>query len=326
MKALVYEGIGKLELEDIPFQGGDIEIRVLGCGICGTDLKTFLNGHHMFPPHSILGHEFYGEVAKCPEGLGLVPGDIVTAAPYFECGHCPACEAGLGEMCARKHYVSTGAFCERISVGRDYIDGIFKIPKSLDEDLRKAFVLTEPLACVLNGIGHLNLRDRSRVLVAGGGPMGMLFAYSLAQKGRPVTVAEPNPRRRGFLLEKGFDAIEPGKADASAYDNAVIAVNNGELVGDYARRIADGGRILVFSGLGKGTELRIDAHSIHYRQVSVTGSSGFALEHFRAAFRLIAQNPARYRSLVTHQFPLERGPEAFELLRKGEALKTILVP
>ena len=68
MKALVYVGEKQLELQNIPEPEGEFLVRVLGCAICGTDLKTYLHGHPYFKPPTILGHEFYGVVDKAPAG------------------------------------------------------------------------------------------------------------------------------------------------------------------------------------------------------------------------------------------------------------------
>ena len=61
MKALMYTGIGQLEMQEIETPQDAYLVRVLGSGICGTDLKTFSVGHHFFKPPTILGHEFIGE-------------------------------------------------------------------------------------------------------------------------------------------------------------------------------------------------------------------------------------------------------------------------
>ena len=98
MKALVYTGIGQLEMRDVPDPKADFVVRVLGSGICGTDLKTFQKGHHFFPPPAILGHEFYGTVTKAPVGSGYSGGETVVVAPYAECGICPVCRAGAGTL------------------------------------------------------------------------------------------------------------------------------------------------------------------------------------------------------------------------------------
>ena len=56
MKALMYTAIGKMEMQEVKKPEEGTIIQVKGCGICGTDLKTFLHGHPYFIPPTILGH------------------------------------------------------------------------------------------------------------------------------------------------------------------------------------------------------------------------------------------------------------------------------
>ena len=86
MRALMYVDEKKMELQELPMPEGEVILRVLGCTVCGTDLKTFLHGHPYFKPPTILGHEFYGRVEKAPADSSFAPGDYVVAAPYGACG------------------------------------------------------------------------------------------------------------------------------------------------------------------------------------------------------------------------------------------------
>ena len=333
MKALVYTGIKQLELKDVPEPSSDFIVKVLGCGICGTDLKTYQKGHHLFSPPAILGHEFYGLVEKAPIGCGYLAGDKVVVAPYAECGFCDVCMRGAGSLCANKHYVEGGAFCEKVGIASDYIEqGVFHI-KELDD----VYTLVEPLACVLNGFEQLDLKLTSRALVVGAGPMGALFALLFRAKGIPVAVVEPSAQRRERIASWGIEAFEPGGAghvespsagqvEKGIYDIAIIAVNKKELVSEYIKFVADAGTVLMFSGLSSDEIVAIDAYSIHYRQVSLKGSFGYALHHFKEALSLIEAHKEMFSKIITHNFPLERGKEAFEMLASGEALKIVLRP
>jgi len=70
----------------------------------------------------------------------------------------------------------------------------------------------------------------------------------------------------------GIEVLEPGHVPQGAYDTIIIAVNKKELVNDYVRLVADGGTVLMFSGLSHDELVTIDAYSIHYRQVALKGS------------------------------------------------------
>ncbi len=322
MKALMYVEKEKLELQDVPKPEGECIVRVTGCCICGTDMKALMHGHPSFVPPSILGHEFCGVIDKAPACSGLVPGDPVVVAPYGECGVCESCAHGAEAFCTHKRKVSSGAFCEYVSVPADFIaDGVIKLPAQDD-----AYTLVEPLSCVLLARERLRIREGSRVLIAGGGPMGTLFALTLLDEGIMTDVSEPNESRRKMLAELGVPVFAPEALDARNYDNIVVAVNIPSLVEQYVRAIRANGTVHVFAGLSKGTDLALDAAALHYRGVTVTGTSGFTLATFRAAFALIEKNPAHYRRLITLTTDLAGAAEAFRTLAAGEALKVLIRP
>lgn len=322
MKALMYVGERKLEVQDIPTPEGEFLVRVAGCAICGTDLKTYLHGHPFFKPPTILGHEFYGTVEKAPESTGYKPGDPVVVAPYGECGVCDMCRRGAGELCKNKGYVATGAFCELIEVPLDFVQrGVIRLEKP-DE----AFALVEPLSCVLLALEKLHVAATSRVLVIGGGPMGTLFALTLIDRNVPVDVVEPNPVRADCLKKWGISVLAPGEASYKDYDNIVVAVNKPELVEEAVKGVADNGTVHVFAGMPSGSTVNLDAYALHYRAVTVTGSSGFSLRQFRQAFSIIKANPDHYRKLITHRFAFEQGETAFDTLKAGDAFKILLRP
>ncbi|NBK23063.1 MAG: hypothetical protein EOM68_13665 [Spirochaetia bacterium] len=323
MKALLYTGIGQLEMQEVETPKDAYLVRVLGCGVCGTDLKTFSVGHHFFKPPTILGHEFVGELVQVPKSSPFKVGEQVVVAPYFECGSCPSCMRELKSLCSEKHFVSSGAFCEYVAIPADYQMGMIRLPSRMDVQV---FTLVEPLACVLNGIAHLKVKSWSRALVVGGGPMGVLFALYFQDRGIPVTVVEPNPYRKQTIRGWGIECVEPNESDYSEYDQVVISVNKAALIAEAVHKVANGGTVLVFSGLKKEDTFESDAYAIHYREVSVTGCSGFALSHFQDAFARIKANPDHFAKLITHRLALSRGLEAFNLLKQGQAFKIVLEP
>ncbi|HEY9055143.1 MAG TPA: alcohol dehydrogenase catalytic domain-containing protein [Rectinemataceae bacterium] len=322
MKALVYEGIGKLAYSDLPEPQSGFLVRVSGAGICGTDLKTYLKGHHLFTPPAVLGHEFIGSVAKAPAFSGFEQGEAVVVAPYRECGSCLLCRSGEGSLCKGKSFVAGGAFAELVGIDHGYVArGVFRIP-SLDP----VYSLVEPLACVLNGVEHLRLREGSKVLIVGSGPMGALFALYFQSMKIPLAVVEPNPLRRGIVSSWGIEAVEPEGFKAGDFDNIVIAVNKKELVSSYIEAVRDGGTVLMFSGLGRQDRVEVDSYSIHYRQVALTGSFGYAMPQFLRALELVKADPEGFARVITHRLPLSEGKAAFDLLSRGEAFKIVLEP
>lgn len=323
MKALMYLGIEDMKLVDVDKPKGGVIVKIKGSGVCGTDLKTFLKGHHFFKPPVILGHEFYGVVKEVPEGeRRLNIGDTVVVAPYYECGECIKCQRSVGQLCSNKKFVTSGAFCEYISIPVDYIEkGVFKVQKEDD-----VYAIVEPLACVINGISKLNLKNNSHVLIVGAGPMGALFALVFMKNGVKVTMAEISEKRRKIAEELGVETVSPEDVKKDQYDQIVIAVNKGEIVRHYVSMAADGGSVLLFSGLAKDDTVTIDPYDIHYREIKFDGSFGYSIEHFKEALKIIESDTGLFRKVITHTLPLENGIQAFELLKKGEAMKIVLKP
>jgi len=324
MKALVYLGIENMVLQEMSVPDDPFLIRVGGAGICGTDLKTFQKGHHMFIPPAILGHEFYGMVERAPRESEFKPGEWVVVAPYVECGNCELCMRGVPSLCKNKSFVNQGAFCQYVGIPLDYLSkGVFRIPGPDD-----VYTLVEPLACVLNGIARLGIGHASRVLIVGGGPMGALFALVFKEKQIQATVVEPVPFRRETMRSWGVEAIEAigmGKTE-NQYDAVVIAVNKKELVSEYIARVADGGTLLVFSGMSRKETLLIDAYSVHYREVTITGSFGYAISHFKEALAMIQEYGSEFSQIITERLPLEEWALAFKRLASGQAFKIVLKP
>ncbi len=322
MKALVYLGPGMMEYRETEKPAGELVLRILGSGICGTDIKTFLKGHHMFTPPTVLGHECIGLVESAPPGCGVREGELVAVAPYLECGNCARCRKGLGQLCHDKSYVSGGCFADYIAMDAGYAArGLFLI-----QDSDPVYTLAEPLACVVNGMKKLRLESGRRVLIVGAGPMGSLFGALLGSMGQPFAIVEPSPFRRELISGWGWEILSAEEAKAAAFDQIVLTVNRSELVQEYIGAAADGGNVLLFSGFSRSDRATIDPYDIHYREVSVTGTFGYAREHYVEALDVIDREGPRFGRLITHRIPLERGLEAMALLQKGEAMKVVLEP
>ena len=105
-----------------------------------------------------------------------------------------------------------------------------------------------------------------------------------------------------------------------------MAVNKPELIAPAVAGVADNGTVHMFAGMPSGSSVTLDARAIHYRAVTLTGSSGFALAHFHRAYEIIRNNPDHYRRLITHRFPFAQGREAFAALERADAFKVLLRP
>ncbi len=190
---------------------GEVYLRVLECGICGTDsdLAGFAFGA---PPASesalILGHEAVAVVERSTHP-GLRPGDYVVPSVRRACsGACASCAAGRRDLCLTGEYRERGilglhGYCAEWAVDR--AEDLFAVPASLLE----VAVLVEPMSVVEKAYStalRLHLGEHSgetrRVVILGAGTVGILAAWAGLQRGWHVTVVsrEPGDSFRARLL------------------------------------------------------------------------------------------------------------------------------
>jgi len=338
LKAAVYRGPGRFKLEEVETpvieRDDEILIKVKVSAICGTDIKTYLYGHPLIAPPAILGHEFAGEVVKVGDKVKLCGiKDKVTVAPYVNCGECFFCQKGIFELCEQKSYPSNGSFAEYIKISESFaVKGLVKIPKNVD--LEEA-ALTEPLACVINGIEDCNINLGDKVLIVGSGPMGILNLIVAQLRGASqIIVSEPIKERRKVASQLGAMVVNPTEDDLSSYiskitegkgvDKLIVAIGNAKIAESVLNLVRLGGRIMFFGGFPKSSSLTLNPNLIHYRQVSLWGSSGFTPQQFKQAAELIKERKVNLQKLITHHFPLSEIKKAFDLAISHQGLKIFI--
>ena len=328
MKAVMYRGIGQIAVEEIEkpeIQADEYLVEVLYSGLCGTDIKTFKQGHRMFTPPCVLGHEFSGRiVAAGPEvDAGLI-GKKVVVAPYIGCGHCALCSNGYEELCSTWPRPGTaGAFTEYLTVSADLAKGGMLV---LDDDMdEKVMTLAEPFACILNSMGKSKVKPGQNALVIGAGPMGLLHIEGLKMAGaKNIIVSEFSETRGELAASMGATVINPGKTpdvkaeikkilNGEKLDQVFVCVGIPSVVEDAMLLVDKGGTVNIFGGLKSGATITIDPNIIHYSEVTLVGTFGFSSKNFMDAARGIAEGKVDLSKLVTHEFALEDADKAFEL-------------
>jgi (R,R)-butanediol dehydrogenase/meso-butanediol dehydrogenase/diacetyl reductase len=211
MDASVYVGDGLLEVQEVavPEPGArDVLIEVGQCGICGTDVHLVLE--RIARPGTVLGHEWAGTIAALgAEVDGWAIGDRVVCGPSPGCGECRACRAGRPSVCLARpltdHLDFRGAYARYVVAPAAQL---LRVPDSLS--LREA-ALVEPTAVAMHAVTLSGVTPDDRVLVTGGGPVGLLVTAVLHARGvHDVTVSEPSPVRRERALAVGAArVVEP---------------------------------------------------------------------------------------------------------------------
>jgi L-iditol 2-dehydrogenase len=204
VRAVVLDSAGEPALVEVDEPDGPGElVRVLACGLCGSDVEK------LYPEHAgrVLGHEVVAETAD---------GRRVALVHHAACGECERCRAGHESTCERfaAPTIRPGGFAERVRA-----QAWLELPDGVDDALGTA---VEPLACVLRGAERV---PSGRVLVVGHGFIGRLFAAVLDRRGDEVFAVDADPRRAGRApdgpvdaailagtggVETALDALEPG--------------------------------------------------------------------------------------------------------------------
>ena len=165
MKAITIVKPGQVEIRDLPkpeINSDEALLRPLFGGICGSDLNSYrgTNAYMAYP--RVPGHEFSAEIVEIgPDVKGFKVGDIVTANPYFNCGHCYSCDRGLVNACMSNQTMGVqreGGFAEYVAMpGSRLIDGKGLAPKIL--------ALIEPFCIGYHGIQRAVVKAGDKVLV-----------------------------------------------------------------------------------------------------------------------------------------------------------------
>jgi len=206
------------------------------------------------------------------------------------------------------------------------------VPDGLDP---RVAALAEPLACCLNAVTDSGVHMGDNVLVIGAGPMGMMMLESCKAAGATrLLVSEPDELRRSQAQRRGAQTVDPGQTSAAAWANDLtggagadvvfVCVGAAEAVGEAMAAAGPGGTVNVFGGLSGGTTISVDAKRVHYDEVTLTGSFGFAPEHFRTALAMLASGRLNVEGIITHEFGLDDAASAFETAAAGKCLKAVI--
>ncbi len=325
MRALVYLGPGRMELQDAPDPEpgpGEVVIASRASAICGSDLHGFREANPRRIPPLVMGHETVGVVAATGEGVDpALAGSRVVLKPIVACGTCDACRAGDINHCATGRLVGRdlpGGFAERFVVPAG---AAVPIPPDLPDDIA---TLTEPLANAVH-VASRGVRAGDRVFVIGAGPIGVLMARAALLFGAAdVHVTDPLADRMRLVEKQGAIALDAGADPADAV-RAATGGRGPDLVIDAAgleatwalglRAVRTGGRICQV-GLGAASG-SLDYFAVLGKEVTISGSYAWTDDDFTRALELLAAGELDATGWIT-RMPLQDGQRAFEELTGGE--------
>jgi alcohol dehydrogenase len=337
MKALVYTQPNEVQLQERAQPDaapGEVVLRIEAVGICGSDMHAWHGHDPRRKPGLVLGHEFVGTIVQS-QAAGFEPGMRFTGNPLITCGPsstmCEYCVQGRNNLCANRTMVGMtrpGAFAEFMSLPAA---SLIAMPQDLPA---RAAALTEPAATAWHAI-NLTMRalvrplHECRVLIIGGGAIGMLAALLLRHLGTAqLTLAELNALRRDAVARHAGCAVVDPRSTPLAESSFDVVI---DAVGAKATRVqaiaaVKPGGVVMHVGLQDWAS-EIDMRKLTLAEITLLGTYTYTTADLRATVDALARGAFGDLSWVEER-PLDDGQQAFLDLDQGRcaAAKVLLRP
>jgi 2-desacetyl-2-hydroxyethyl bacteriochlorophyllide A dehydrogenase len=341
MRALIWEGPREIAVRHVTLPSpapDEVLIKVIYCGICGSELSGYLGHNALRVPPLIMGHEFSGEIVAMGSEVAsangeLRVGDPVTVDPMIYDGTCRYCAEGRQHLCLDRSLIGAhrpGAFAEYVVAPAHMV---FVLPAGME--LRTG-ALSEPVACavrIAELMGDVMGKD---ILIVGAGAIGLLTLQVLQHRGAGmVFVSDTNAARLAVAAVLGGHALNPAEQDvvssvrdATEGRGVVLAL---DAVGKAVTRkqcvaaVERAGRVLL-SGLHEETS-EMPVADIIRGEITVQGTFCYTPDNVREAISLLDQGAVRLGSWIVDA-PLAEGRAWFERLvgDPAQVAKVLLVP
>jgi len=312
MKAIVIEKPYHIRVDDVDyptFKKGKTIIKVLGCGVCGTDYKIYSGETDALYP-VIPGHEVVGIVEKSDS---FEKGQLVVIDPNRACGRCEYCRQGRVNLCTNLRatgVTESGGFSEALTVNDEQVYLISK-----DVPLERA-VFSEPLSCILNGVRMIKNLSPEKVLIVGAGSVGVIFSMLLEKMfvAGDITLFEKDEKRAEYV-EKNFNMKVVVGRISGMYDLTIECSGSIEGFKTCFEYVERGGTILQFGVVPKGEKTEISPFGIYKKEIRILGSylNPFTM---REAVRIIETGEFKFEKLVTDVLTLEEVKNYLEAHKK----------
>lgn len=312
----------ELEVHELADPGpGEVRLRTLAVGVCGSDLHV-LEGAHPFVALPVYpGHEVVAEVEAAGADAETWLGRQVVLEPSIACGTCRSCRSGRYNICER---LAVMGFQVPGGMGERFLapaDRLHEVPAGLSLD---AAVLVEPLAVAMHAawrVGPLAERD---AVVLGAGTIGILCAHVARSRGAArVIVSDVDAGRRALAERFGFPAV--GALGSRVADVAFECVGNESALRAAIAASRKGATVAVVGVYGRDPS--IQAGLVQDWELTLVGCLMYTGQDYREALELLSAGAIDAASLISARYSLEGVEAAFEhAARRGSTLKVLIEP
>ena len=288
MKVVVLSAVNDLAVADVerPKPGSkECLVKVLACGICGTDRHIY-HGEYPSSKPVILGHEFGGVIEEVGPDSKFNVGQVVSVDPNIVCGKCEDCRA------------ERTAFCPDLTALGVNINGglaqyvltpdsqIYPVRNDLNP-LHLAFI--EPLACSIRGMDLAKLTGGEKVAILGGGVIGLLVVQLAKLAGASEIVLVTRQKFRGYVALKigATRVVDPQSEDVNTVitkmDVTFECAGSVETFKQSQNITRRGGSVIVLGLTASDANLEVNPFNIVVNELRIQGSFLNPLTQARAA-------------------------------------------
>lgn len=284
-------------------------IKVLGCGLCGSDIVKFRHG--ISKDGTVLGHEIIGEIIElnADEKLGFRVGDKIAMGHHYPCFDCVYCKGENYSMCKtfKASNIIPGGFAQYILADENHLKHtVFKVPDNLT-DIEASFM--EPLSCCIRAVRRAELKPQSKVLVIGLGSIGFLMGQTLKAYGHAVVGTDLAKDRLQLAKTHGFDCVIKSSSDVKQTAeeiklnsqeegvDAVFMTSGSDKTFELClKSVRNGGTVLIFSSVPED-EAGFSNNDIYYRELKILGSYSPAPSDIKQAMEFLKTGKVRVKDI-----------------------------
>lgn len=316
---------GKIEFREIETpvpKAGEVLIRIMKIGVCGSDIHVW-HGKHPFTSYPVTqGHEVSGEIAALGAGVeNLEVGQKVTIQPQVVCGKCYPCRHGKYNLCETLKvmgFQTTGVASEYFSVDAAKVT---PLPREMSFD---EGAMIEPLAVAVHAVRKFGDMRGMRVAVLGAGPIGILVAQAAKGMGaESVLITDISDLRLEKARQCGVDfcvntceadfgealvsSFGPDKADV-IYDCAGNNVTMGQAI-RCARKGSTIILVAVFAGMAE-----VDLAVLNDHELDLNTTMMYRNEDYLEAIELVRAGKVDLKPLISKHFAFRDYAEAYRYI------------
>ncbi|MGD2050538.1 MAG: alcohol dehydrogenase catalytic domain-containing protein [Chloroflexota bacterium] len=344
MKAAVLRGPGELAVEEVPIPEvppNGLLLKVMACGLCGSDLRSYQHGMRYDKEWQILGHELNGIVAEVGADVkDYKVGDRLAVAADVSCHNCYYCDRALYNLCENWKLIGAhypGAMAEYMLLSVDILRRgiVHRIPAGLTHI---DAALAEPMSGVLASHHNIGLELGETVAIIGAGPIGFIHVEIAKARGaRPIIIGR-NPQRlakaeslgvEAAILVDDQDVISEIRrlTDGYGVDVSIVAASSAIAQAQAVEMVRKRGRVVLYGGLPKETPTaELNTNIIHYDELTVFGAFSYHPRFHQLALEILDRGQIQVEKIISNTYPLEYVVEAFESAMARKEIKAIITP